>query len=310
MNKTKIIKDLLKLSPRSAENEIKVVNFLINLLKSRNIDHEIQYFNNYYPKEKVCELDVDGVSVKSRSCCFESGVIRRKKIVNSIDFDCRKNRNLISYNPKCEEISLSTYYKKASIAINKSDIKKIKNLRSLKGEVIISKKKFKSANIIVGNKVNPRNILFCHFDSVLKGAVDNASGVGVLIDLICNYKNLLKNNLFVFSGSEEISYDWPNYWGYGYRIFENRYLKILYQVRKIIIVDSVGNGRCQNSQDYNLQKLAFPINNLKKIRKKVFIIHGNMNKLMQVYHSELDDISCINEKYLNQVVKLILKIIN
>ncbi len=309
MNKRNIIKKILKFSPRSGENEMRVVNLIKKILNSKKINHQIQYFYNYYPKEKSCDLNIDGKSMKSQSCCFESGKIRDKKIVNSIDFDCEDDGNVISYNPECDGVSLSTYYRKASLAIKRGDLKKIKNAINVSAVIKIVKQKFRSANILLGNSKNPRNVLFCHFDSVLKGAVDNASGVSVLLDIAISDKKYLKNNLLVFSGSEEISYDWPIYWGYGYRIFEKEHGNLLDQVSKILVIDSVGNGISNVSQDQELQKLAFPINELSRLKKKIFIVHGDMDKLMKIYHSDLDDVDQIEENVLDQTKEKILQLI-
>lgn len=76
---------------------------------------------------------------------------------------------------------------------------------------MVKPKKHNSLNILVGNNINPKNIFFAHYDSVGIGATDNASGVGILMNIIINFPKSLRDNLFVFSGNEELSYDYPTY---------------------------------------------------------------------------------------------------
>ena len=95
---------------------------------------------------------------------------------------------------------------------------------------------------MVGNLINPKNLVFTHYDSIYSGAVDNASGVAVTLKLILDKPKLLKTTLFVLSGNEELAYDFPVYWGRGYREFEKKYWPLMKHSQKILIIDGVGNS--------------------------------------------------------------------
>lgn len=122
--------------------------------------------------------------------------------------------------------------------------------------------------------------------------------------LITNHK-LTKTSLFVFAGSEELSYDQPIYWGHGYREFEKKYFHILQKAKDIFVVDCVGNGKTLQTNRIKVIKLAFPINNSSTLKKKITIISGNIDDLMKVYHSNTDTIENLNEEYLDEAVSLL-----
>ena len=132
------------------------------------------------------------------------------------------------------------------------------------------KKKQNTYQILIGNIKTPRNIIFSHFDSIGNGAIDNASGTAIMIQVILSNKKSLKDNLFVFDGNEEISYDKPVYWGKGYRNFEKKYGKQISKAEKLIVIDCVG-----------------------------------YDKLMNVYHSDLDIPELIKESYLEEALEIL-----
>ncbi|MEK7213891.1 MAG: hypothetical protein AAB637_02145, partial [Patescibacteria group bacterium] len=118
----------------------------------------------------------------------------------------------------------------------------------------------------------------------------------------------LKDNLFVFDGNEEIPYDKPVYWGKGYRNFEKKYSKQISKAEKLIIIDCVGYDKTivltRKSQN-NIIKLAFPIENINKYSSKIKLITFDYDKLMSVYHSDLDIPELIKESYLEEALEIL-----
>jgi len=104
-----------------------------------------------------------------------------------------------------------------------------KNLNKLpevvKIKINVEREKFRSRNLLAGNLTAPKTIFFTHYDTVLKGTIDNAS-VAVLLYFLINHKSALKENLFVFGGSEELSFEEP-YWSKGYRELEKEYVGLM-----------------------------------------------------------------------------------
>ncbi len=167
--------------------------------------------------------------------------------------------------------------------------------------------KVDASNILVGNLVKPKSILLTHFDAIGPGALDNASGVAVCLKVLIEQPDFIKDNLVVFSGSEETSQEKPIYWGYGYRQFEKKYGRLLRKCRAIYVVDCVGNGRLHFFQgDYYFHQ-AVPLKNLDSIKHKLFVLTGSVKKLLAVCHTQKDTITGLNQKYLeasyNQLVK-------
>ena len=155
-----------------------------------------------------------------------------------------------------------------------------------------------TANILVGNLVNPKAILLTHFDSIGPGALDNASGVAVSMAVLVNNPGFIRNNLVVFSGCEEKSHEKPIFWGYGYRQFEKKYGPLLQFCKAIYVVDSIGNGKLHFFQgDYYFHQ-AVPLNNLKAVKHKLFVLTGSVKKLLAIYHTSDDTTEKLSKKYL------------
>ncbi|MEK9161321.1 MAG: hypothetical protein AAB822_01035, partial [Patescibacteria group bacterium] len=129
----------------------------------------------------------------------------------------------------------------------------------------------------------------------------------VMSSALINDSYLLKNNLFVFDGNEELSYDYPTYWGHGYRVFEKRHKIILKKAKKIFVVDCVGNGKTNIINDQKIINLAFPIYSIEKLKDKIFIVSGSMEKLRRVYHSEKDIAKEIKKLFLNEAEELLVR---
>lgn len=307
-NVTQFIKDIIKFSPRQGENEKKVAKFIVFLLKIHKIKYKLQEFSTKIPIIKKETLVADGKTIKCKGCSFIGGKIENKdNIVSSlISSQPLIDHTNINFNPSCKGISLSNFYFAPSLAVKASDLTKIIKAKNIFGMVKVLPYKYRSSNILVGNLESPKNILFAHYDSIEVGAIDNASGVGALMYLILKYPYVINDSLIVFSGNEELSYDYPVYWGHGFREFEIKNNNLLKKAKKIFIVDCVGNGKTLISQDKELTTKGFPLMSLKKLENKIFFAHGDIDDLMRVYHSSLDEISGIKEKNIIEAVKIIL----
>lgn len=306
-DKISFIRDLLEFSPRQGKNEVKAAGLIISLLDKFGANYLVQTFGTKVPLIKRAELTADGKKIECKGCSFVSGEIENKDylISNLTPSSCFLEYPNINFNPKCKTISLDNFYFAPAVTIKTSDLSKVAKAKKVKGKVQVLPFAYESANILVGNIKDPKNILFAHYDSVEKGATDNASGVAVLMDLIISHPETLKGSLYVFSGNEELSYDKPTYWGYGFRAFEKEYYSIMAAAGEIMAVDCVGNGKTNVSCDPHLIKLAFPISNIDKWSGKISVVFGDFDKLMSVYHSNNDDIKELKAVYLNEAVELL-----
>jgi hypothetical protein len=111
-------------------------------------------------------------------------------------------------------------------------------------------------------------------------------------------------NLYVIAGNEELSYDKGVYWGHGYRVFEKKYKSILKGVKRIIVIDSVGQGITEVTQESGIVKLGFPLKEMNLYAKKTFMISGSLHDLMDIYHSELDLVSGIRNSYMTEAEQI------
>ena len=216
----------------------------------------------------------------------------------------------INFNPYCKGLSCVTHYFAPALTIRPEDIPKIVKAKKVAAEIKIKKTLHQSRNFLAGNLKNPKNIFFTHYDSINLGAIDNASGVSALMAACAEFPEILKTSLVVFAGNEEISYDKPTYWAHGYRVFEKKYFSLMKNAKKIICVDGVGADKAKVSKDPQFLHQAFPIANSKKFQKKITGIFGRLEKLLPVYHSDLDNIHGLRVEYLIQAKKLILAITN
>lgn len=308
-NNLQFIKNLLKFSPRQLENETKTANFLMSYLDQQTIPYQQHKFIVKIPHLKKAILKVDGKILKCDGCSMIGGkIVDKDKILSSLISSaiCQNDPN-INFNPKCSTISNSNYYFAPAISVNHNVLNKIVKARKVLGEVEVKQVKYKAINILVGNSINPKTICFAHYDSIKKGAIDNASGVSVMLNAILEKKEYLKNILYVFSANEELSYDKPIYWGHGFRVFEKRYFKQMNGTDKIVAIDCVGNGKTKILKDEKIIKLGFPIRNINKWKNKIVLVTGDFEHLMAVYHSDIDDGRGLLEKYLYEAKMLLLK---
>lgn len=300
------ITKLVSFSPRQLKGEKKAGAFLVSLLKKKAVSFTLQNFFVDIPLTREAILLADGKKIECEGCSFLSGKIENNDVIISSLLPsaiCQEIPN-INFNPRCAGISLKNYYFAPALCVNYRAISSIIEAKKVVGKVLVKKVRHQSANILVGNINNPKTISFAHYDSIKKGAIDNASGVAVLMKAIWEKPEILKEHLLIFSGSEELSYDKPIYWGSGFRALEKEYASILDKAKKIFVVDCVGNAHATTIKDLTIAKLAFPIVNLDKVGKKVEIITADLDDLMQVYHSDLDDGRKITKRYFNEAFDL------
>ncbi|OGH85996.1 MAG: hypothetical protein A2493_03265 [Candidatus Magasanikbacteria bacterium RIFOXYC12_FULL_33_11] len=303
------VERLVSFGERQGVVETATANWIGNLLKSNDVYFEIQKFETSIPKFLKEELIVDNEKIDCKATCFVSGKINNNhSLVSSlISTQPLIDKENINFNPLCESISRGNHYFAPSVAIKKSDVIKVVNAKEIKAVVEVEKIKHGSKNILVGNLNNPKNILVCHYDSVGPGATDNASGTAMLLTLILNNKELLNNNLFLIGGNEELSYDYPIYWGHGYRAFEEKYFNLFGSTENIFVVDCVGDGDVTFDNNISTVRLGFPIKNLENYINKTSLVYGSFEKLMEVYQSDIDLTEVLSEKFLQQTYSSLLE---
>jgi len=308
IEKIKIITDIIKrferFSPRKGKREELASNFLAEILQDRNIEFEVQKFKNEIPNYKVKH----NLEINFIPNTFSSGKIEEFVIISNLDKRENFESPNINFNPLSKSISLATFYYVPSIAISKKDLNKLpENLRI---KIKVKKERFVSRNILVGNAKNPKNIFFTHYDTVLNGANDNSSGVAILLYYILNNRDSLKNNLFVFCGSEELSFERP-YWCKGYREFEKEYFDLMNKTKRMIVVDSIGHEKPKVVKNKEFLREAFVINNFEKFYEKIHLVTSikgfSDEKYFSIYHSQEDTLDKLNENYLLESLKIIRK---
>jgi hypothetical protein len=305
----KVIKDLVSMGNRQLEKETQAFLYIKDILDKNNISYTLQKYNTFVPKFLKYELLADGKKIECLPSGFVSGKIEGKHaIISTISgIEFKEDVPNINFNPECKSISRGDHYNAPALSVKYTDIAKICSAKNVVGELIVEKTKHESVNILVGNSKNPKNILFSHYDSIQSGAVDNASGVALSLDLIINNPLVLKDSLFVICGNEEIAYDKEYYWGYGYRVFEKKFSNLLKSAKRILVLDSFGYTEPVLNKDIEIVILGFPIYSLKKYIKKIAMISGEINELMKFYHSDSDTPNLIKENFYQNTKKLTLK---
>jgi hypothetical protein len=303
-----IIKDLEKFSPRNNEESLNNTSkYIKENLEKVGIDFFDQYFKVSIPFDGGSYILLDnGEKIIGKANSFVSGYFEEKNIYSSQNINQEISIPHINYNQYYDAFSGVIFYDFPVINIKKSDLIKVINSEEIKVYVNVKRKLIKTENILVGNIKNPKNIIFTHFDTIFNGALDNSSGTATLLYGIINNKININENLVVFSGCEELSYDRPYYWGYGYRVFEYEYKEILEKSKKIIVYDMLGHSKPILTKDYI--KEAFPIMSEYLYEKSILISESN-NDWIKFYHSDADTIDKINEDYIEEGLNLLLKIL-
>lgn len=305
------VRTLAAISERQFGNETKAAVLIERALSERGVSFAVQRFTTTVPRTRYCALTVDSKRMSARATGLKSGTIASKNALISSLISSQKNiaDANINFNPHCRSISRSNHYFSPAVAVAARDVSKIIAAKKIRARIKIVPTRHQSENILVGNLVDPAHVLFCHYDSFGPGALDNASGTALLLKFIIDFPDLSANCLFVIAGNEELSYDFPVYWGHGYRVFEKKYESLLARCRDIFAVDCVGNGKPVLDNHSRIVKLSFPIKNLMCWSKKIYAVYGDEEKLMAVYHSDLDVPSLVRPKYMDETLKKLLRFI-
>ncbi|MCX7996683.1 MAG: hypothetical protein N2691_02875 [Patescibacteria group bacterium] len=297
------IKDIVGFSPRIGPGELATYEYLKKRLNDAKVPFVDQVVDITVPLTKKVELVADGESIDCRGVGRESGVIEGKDhLISSLmwgndDFYHPAN---INFDPRCEKtVSMATFFKHTAIAINKYDLSKILAATDVRGEVVVEPYNFQSHNLLVGNLTNPKTIVFTHYDCWETGAIDNASGTATVLDVVITEPRLLRENLFVITGNEEISYDEPIFWGKGYRRFQEEHESLMEGAKRLLVVDCVGYSETHLDTGENLCN-AFPINNYERFRAKTALLCGSWDFLIGICYSAADDLSNFTDEYIEQ----------
>ncbi|MBU1783283.1 M28 family peptidase [Patescibacteria group bacterium] len=304
----KFTEKVCSFAPRLGKNEQLTADFLIKTLSDNRIEHYSQQFEATIPDWKKADLFADGKKIECKNTSLVSGkIFGKENIVSSFpDIDEAKTKYNINFSPFANVICTADFYQHPSVAVKYSDLSKIFKAKKVSGEVIVKRLTYNSQNILVGNRKNPHYLVFAHYDCIGNGgAVDNASGVATAMFTIINHPELLVNTLFIFSGCEEIAYDDYKISGVGFRKFEQTFSSLLKKSKRIYVLDGVGNGNPHFTQNSDLLDITLQIKMLKSIQTKVFLMQGNVDKIMDVYHSDIDTIDQLKETYLKKSSNLL-----
>ncbi len=306
-----IIKIITDIGTRQNKTTKLAYKVITDLLLSHNIEFITEKYQVYLPVFKKSYLKADGENIPCLPTGLTSGKINTAGIVTTSLISSKVFLDIphINFNPKCKIISRANFSFSPSIAVSRDFIEKICKAKIINGKIEVVKEKQEALQILVGNNRNPKNIIFSHFDSIGSGAVDNASGTALMLEMIIKNRDILKDNLLIFDGNEEVSYDKPVYWGRGYRNYEQRYPKQIAGAKKLIVIDCIGYDKTitlSGRIDSKIIKLAFPIKKINKYYSKIKLITSDYDKLMKVYHSDLDQVGLIKDKYMEQALKIVI----
>lgn len=283
------ISDICKFSPRQGENEVKTARYLESCLDERKIVFSTQLFKTEIPLATHAELYLDGKKVPCLGKSFVGGKITSK--------------SQVEFSPYSDYIETITFQSIPTVTISRTNVKILENATRVAGEVVVERLSFQSRNILVGNKLNPQKIIFAHYDGLGGGAIDNAGSVAICLQLLAENSELSSENLFVFAGNEELSYDTGDYWGKGYREFENKYTSLLESTREIIVVDGIGvTAPILLTQDLDE---VFPIKKLSIYSSKIFWLSSVQSEVLKSYHCLEDTSEKLKDEFLTQSLSLL-----
>lgn len=304
-----LIQSLTSFTERQLTEETAARKLIESTLASGGIDFSVQEYRTYIPQYTAWGLKVDGQEMPALPCGLHSGEIKSKSTILSSLISSQHNLYdaNINFNPQCDVISRSNFYFAPALAINRLDVQKVINAEKVEGYLEVEKVEHQSANILVGNRHNPKVIVFSHYDSISTGTIDNASGTALSLDLVLEHPELQGEVLFAFCGNEELSYDEPIYWGHGYREFEAGYATQLENAKRIIVVDSLGHSPLETITDVSIMKLAFPITAIEALSHKTEVLAGNFAQLMAFYHAENDTRDKLSDEYCQQSYEQVLQ---
>lgn len=283
---------LTAIPERQLAGETEAADLIADFFRSQEIDVLSEAYETHIPRYVDWSLKVDGVDVPCLPCGLQSGAIDSKATILSSTISSQKNLYdaNINFNPFAETISRSNFYFAPALAIARGDVAQVIAGTTIAGMLQVEKQAHTSRNFLVGNQKDPHTVVFTHYDSISTGAIDNASGTVLTLDLLQQDPSLLKTHLFVICGNEEISYDETIYWGHGYRAFEQKHSDLLQNATQILVLDSLGHTDPQIITDVPTMTLAFPVQDIEGLATKTRVIAGDLGALMEYYHAE-DDVS-------------------
>lgn len=299
-----IIEKICSLDSRIGESEAGCRQLLADIVNDSGVACTIQEFESKRPNFIDYSLTADGEPVECLPVGLKSGEITGSynlisSLTSSQNFIDTPN---INFNPRSDAICQCNFYFAPALAISRRDVPKVMYANDVRGSLNVEPVAYTTANILVGNTTNPASIVFAHYDAYFQGATDNASGVAVAVSLLLEQPQILQETLFVFAGNEELSYDYPVYWGRCFREFARKNKKLLDGCERVIVVDSVGDGEPVVESDPKLLSLAFPVGDLEIIAKSC-VLTGDFDSLMTVYHSAADQMPRLSEGLLDQTIK-------
>lgn len=312
------IADICTFSPRQGEGEERTADYLIGCLCSEDRALIIQQYETIVPIVRDAHLQINDTIFHSphvEGSCRVSGKIGGKIAFEdptqpSYDLESVFT-SVIAHNPHCEAASQATFYDLPAVAVTREvfemAIQAHWNYGHVDGYVAVERKKHLGRNIIVGNSKTPEILCMTHYDCLKKGALDNASGVAVLLAGISRMRIDLERVLIAFCGTEEISCENGYYGGRGYHALQAENRDAFDHAKKIIVVDSVGNQEprvLKGSEDSTCYS-ALPVPFFEEVKEKLHLIFGEMKGLMHVYHSDDDDGHTLREEYLEQTVDIV-----
>lgn len=306
-----MIKKLVSFAPRQLAGETAAREWVVSYLRERGIPFVSEPFTVPLPRAERVSVTADGKNIPALNCGLVSGSFRgAHHLVNALQGsdDPGHQGAFISFNPLCRTISQHTFYNAPAVAVSARSVPTLLRARDVRVTTRVRRVSHRTANILVGNRRNPRVVVFTHLDSNGTGAADNASGVAATLRAL--ERHSLDTTLFVISGDEELSYDWPTYWGFGYRQFEHRHRALLERARFILLIDGVGLAPPQQfGAGHPDLPLGLPLANLQRWAEKCVMVGVSDEVLMPVYHSDDDLPSLIQSRYLAQADRLVDRLI-
>lgn len=305
----RFIQTLVAIGERQCDGELRARDTIEATLREYAIPFLREPFSLKIPRMRSATLVADGKKIPCIGTGLVSGAIEGKDVLvsSSMPSSYFQEKANINFSPSCPTFSPGNHYFAPSVAVDHKGLAAVLKATSVRATMEVAAVPHRSANILVGNTNNPQALCFNHYDSIGSGAIDNASGVAVTMDALLRHPALLEKTLFIFAGCEELSFDRPFYWGHGYRAFEKKHAALLRAARAIYVVDSLGNGRTLITDDPAIVPRAFPIQTAKRYAKKIRIVTGDIDHLMTVYHSALDDGRGITHKELGRAMSTLVK---
>lgn len=309
MNHLKNIQAIIQFSPRQGQGQTKTAEWIKNQLRSFHIPFTLQPFTVDIPNWTDWGLKLDGKKVDCLPAGLTSGTITDKmNIRNSLlEEEYATAQPNLNFNPFCHVASRPSLYREPALAVSRTVLQQALRAKEINGFMKVKRQSHRAANILVGDRSTPDSIVFAHMDSVETGAIDNASGVSVMLGALAENQDLLKRHLFVFSAGEEMSFDLPIYWGHDFRVFEQKLPDLFKQAKQIIACDAVGytKTQCPSGKESEDVYLAFPIQNYQKYKHKIFLFGGDYHTILPVYHSKIDDGRLLKKAWLDEAQQLL-----